>query len=100
MGDDRLGDETDQWDQMGYAISSKYRMAVLEQLVETPATPTTIASRTKLPVTHISRALRNFSERSIVELRVAKDTTKGRIYGLSDRGRRLWRRLETEGMID
>lgn len=93
-------DETDQWDQIGFVISSKYRQAVLEQLVKTPSTPSSIASRTGLHVSHISRALQTVAERSLVELLVSKDTTKGRIYGLTDRGEQLWRRIEAEGMVD
>lgn len=100
MEDEWDGDETDQWNQIGFIISSKYRMAVLEQLVEAPSTPSSIASRTGLPITHISRALRTISERSLVELLVSRDTTKGRVYGITDRGKQLWHRLEMEGMVD
>lgn len=99
MEDERNRDAVNEWDQLGYIISSKYRIAVLEQLVEGPSTPTTIASRTDFSITHISRALRSFAERSFVELLVSKDTKKGRIYGLTDRGKQLWQRLEIEGMV-
>lgn len=100
MEDEWNSDDVDDWDQIGFVISSKYRIAVFEQLAEAPSTPSSIASRTELPITHISRALQTLSERSLVELLVAKDTKKGRIYGITDRGNQLWKRLEVEEMVD
>lgn len=97
MGDD---DGADEWDQVGFVISSKYRVAVVRRLVENPSTPTAIASHADLPTTHVSRALRALTERSLVELLVPTDTRKGRVYGVTDRGERLWERIEVEGLID
>jgi DNA-binding MarR family transcriptional regulator len=100
MADELSGGDAEEWDQIGYIISSKYRLAVFEQLVEAPATPSSIASRSDLRTTHISRALRGFAERSLVELLVSSDTKKGRLYGVTDRGKQLWQRIEREGMVD
>lgn len=100
MSDERDGRTTDEWDLIGFVISSKYRIAVLDNLVQGPATPTSIASETGLPVSHISRALGVLRERSLVELLVSKDKKKGRIYGITEHGRHVWRRIETEGLVD
>lgn len=100
MADERDENATDEWDQIGFIISSKYRTAVLEELMQGPSTPSSIASRTGLPITHISRALRTLRERSLVELLVSKDKKKGRIYGVTERGKQLWERIEAEGMVD
>ncbi|SMO54035.1 winged helix-turn-helix domain-containing protein [Halorubrum cibi] len=100
MENERNEDATNDWDQIGFIISSKYRTAVLEQLVESPSTPSSIASRTGLPITHVSRALRSLRDRSLVELLVSKEKRKGRIYGVTERGQHLWKRIETEGLID
>lgn len=100
MENERNEDATDDWDQIGFIISSKYRRAVLEQLVEGPSIPSSIASRTGLPITHISRALRSLRERSLVELLVSKEKRKGRIYGITEKGKRLWDRIEAEGLVD
>lgn len=100
MSDERDENATDEWDLIGFVISSKYRIAVLDRLVQGPSTPTTIASESDLPVSHISRALGTLRERSLVELLVSKDKKKGRIYGVTERGQRVWKRIETEGLID
>lgn len=100
MEDEGAGNTTEDWDQIGFIISSKYRMAVLGQLIENPSTPSSIASGTGLPITHISRALRALRERSLVELLVSKEKRKGRIYGITEKGKRLWQRIEAEGMVD
>lgn len=91
---------TDEWDEIGFVISSKYRIAVLETLSTGPSIPSSIASETGLPITHVSRALRALRERSLVELLVSKQKKKGRIYGMTEYGQRLWKRIETEGLID
>lgn len=100
MNDEHDGNTTDEWDLIGFVISSKYRIAVLDRLVEGPSTPTTIASESDLPVSHISRALGALRERSLVELLVSKDKKKGRIYGVTERGQEVWTRIETEGLVD
>lgn len=100
MSDERDERTTDEWDLIGFVISSKYRIAVLDNLVQGPSTPSSIASETDLPVSHISRALGVLRERSLVELLVSKDKKKGRIYGITERGRHVWRRIETEGLVD
>lgn len=93
-------ENTDEWDVIGFVISSKYRVAVLETLSEGPTIPSSIASETGLPITHVSRALRALRERSLVELLVSKHKKKGRIYGMTERGQRLWKRIESEGLVD
>lgn len=100
MEDVATSDPPEEWNQIGFIISSKYRIAVFRQLVDGPATPTSIAADADLPITHISRALRTLTDRSLVELRVAKETAKGRRYGTTDRGDRLWQRIKAAGMID
>jgi DNA-binding MarR family transcriptional regulator len=92
--------DADEWDVIGFVISSKYRIAVLETLSMGPTIPSSIASETELPITHVSRALRALRDRSLVELLVSNHRKKGRIYGLTDRGRRLWQRIEAEGLVD
>lgn len=100
MPDERDAGPTDEWDLMGFVISSKYRIAVLRYLAERPATPSRIASETELPITHISRALGSLQDRSLVELLVSKEKKKGRIYGITEQGEQLWERIQAEGMVD
>lgn len=86
------------WDEVGFVVSSKYRTAVLRELSSGPATPTTIADRSGLGITHISRALGRLQDREVVELVVPEDQHKGRLYDLTDQGEELWREMETTGM--
>lgn len=100
MSDEAVAGADALWNEVGFIISSKYRVAALRQLADSPSTPTAIASRADLHITHVSRALRALAERSLVELRVSAETTKGRVYGHTDQGERLWQRIETTGLID
>ena len=86
------------WDDVGFVISSRYRVDVLERLDEGPATPTQIASDAKRPVAHVSRALQELRERSIVELLVPEDQKKGRIYGITDDAEGIWNVIEGQQM--
>lgn len=90
----------DDWNLIGYIISSQYRVSVLSRLAESPATPTRIAEDTDIPVTHVSRALGGFRERGLVELLVPEDRKKGRIYGITERGREVWTLIESKNLVE
>jgi DNA-binding MarR family transcriptional regulator len=87
------------WDEVGYIISSRYRVLVLERLIESPATPSRIASDSNSSITHVSRALQQLRERSHVELLVSEDRKKGRVYGITDEGRSVWETVNTKNMV-
>ena len=89
----------DKWDAIGFVISSRYRIAVLRRLADGPATPSQIAEDAELAIPHISRALNVLRERSLVELLVSEDRKKGRVYGITDRGQRIWERMKTENLV-
>lgn len=89
---------TDEWNEIGFVISSRYRVAVLERLDEGPATPSQIADDAELSITHISRALRGLRKRSLVELLVPEERKKGRIYGMTDHGEEIWTRIQDENI--
>ncbi len=87
-----------EWDDVSYVISSRYRIATLKRLADGPATPSRIADDTGLSVAHVSRALQELREHSLVELLVSEDRKKGRVYGITDRGTDVWETIETENM--
>jgi predicted transcriptional regulator len=91
----------DDWDMISFVIRSKYRVAVLERLVEGPATPSRIATDKDIAIAHVSRALSGLrgDDHDLVELLVSEDQKKGRVYGITDTGERVWYRLQTEGMV-
>lgn len=88
----------DQWDEIGYVLSSRYRVAVLRRLAEGPAIPSQIAGDTDLNISHISRALQGLRERSLVSLLVSEDRRKGRVYGITEKGEEVWGQIEEQDL--
>lgn len=75
------------YDDVGWVVSSQYRLAVLKNLDESPGTPTAITQDTDVPgIAHVSRALQELRDREMVDLLVSEDRKKGRIYGITDGG--------------
>lgn len=91
---------TDEWDEIGFVISSRYRVAVLRRLAEGPATPSQLASDSGLAIAHISRALRGLRERDLVELLVPEDRKKGRVYGVTERGEEVWEQIQSKNLVE
>lgn len=90
----------DVWDDIGFVISSQYRVAVLQQLAAGPATPSKMADESGLAISHISRALGKLRDRTMVELLVSEDQKKGRVYGITEHGEEVWQKIEAEKMVD
>lgn len=87
------------WNEISFVISSKYRVIALQRLEAGPATPSQIASDADVGIAHVSRALQELRERSMVDLLVSEDRKKGRVYGLTEHGREVWDTIETENLI-
>jgi DNA-binding MarR family transcriptional regulator len=87
------------WDDISFVISSRYRIATLKRLDTGPATPSQIATDEDAGIAHISRALQRLREYGLVELLVSDDRKKGRVYGLTEKGKRVWETIEAENMI-
>lgn len=88
----------DQWDEVSYVISSRYRVATLQRLAEGPATPSLIADEQELNITHVSRALQELREMDLVDLLVSEDRKKGRVYGITEHGLEVWNTIERKNM--
>jgi DNA-binding MarR family transcriptional regulator len=86
------------WAEVGFVISSTYRVKVLQELAESPAPPSKIADETGCATSHISRALTDLRERGLVDLLVPEARKKGRIYGITDRGREIWGTIEAQNL--
>ncbi|MUV86265.1 helix-turn-helix domain-containing protein [Natronomonas sp. CBA1123] len=91
---------TDDWDEIGFIISSKYRIRVLKRLVEGPATPSKISEDEDISIASVSHALKQLRERDLVELLVDEDRRKGRVYGITERGERLWTEIQNRELVD
>lgn len=85
---------TDDWDLIGFVISSEYRKTVIHELSKGPSTPSRLADHTDTPMANISHALAELRERDVVEFLVDEDRQKGRVYGLTETGSELWKDLE------
>jgi DNA-binding transcriptional ArsR family regulator len=88
-----------EWDDVSYVISSRYRIATLKRLSDSPATPSRIAEDTDLSVAHVSRALQELRDHELTELLVSENRKKGRVYGITDHGEAVWDTIEAENMI-
>lgn len=86
------------WEVIGYVVSSRYRLEVLERLAESPAPPSTIAEDTGSAVSHVSRGLQDLKKRGLVDLLVPESRKKGRIYGITDDGREVWETIEAQNL--
>jgi DNA-binding transcriptional ArsR family regulator len=89
---------TNDWDNISFVISSRYRIVALRRLAVGPATPSQIASDADVGIAHVSRALQGLRERSLVDLLVSDDRKKGRVYGLTETGREVWDTIEAENL--
>jgi DNA-binding transcriptional ArsR family regulator len=87
------------WDEVGYVISSTYRVAVLRRLADSPAPTSKIAADTDCAASHISRALNDLRDRGLVDLLVPEERKKGRIYGITDQGLEIWRTIEAQNLV-
>lgn len=86
------------WDEVGYVISSTYRVTVLNRLAESPAPTSKIAADTDCANSHVSRALNDLRDRGLVDLLVPESRKKGRIYGITDHGRKVWNTIEAQNL--
>lgn len=91
---------TEDWDEIGYVISSRYRVTVLNQLADGPATPSRIASKSQLSIAHISRALGELRDHDLVTLLVSEDRKKGRVYGITEKGANVWEQIDMKNLVD
>lgn len=89
-----VASEDKDWDEVSFVISSDYRTAVLQRLAASPTTPSSIKDDTDVDLSHVSRALSRLQERSLVELLVSEDRKKGRVYGVTERGSKVFEKIE------
>jgi predicted transcriptional regulator len=84
------------WDTVSYVIRSDYRRRVLETLYAGKDTPSNIASKTDIYLSHVSTALKQLREKELVERLV--DSPKGRIYSLTEKGENVAETIEGEDL--
>src|SRR5439155_2690537 len=77
------------WSDFSFVVSSGYREKVLSSLAPKPKVPRQLADETDLRVVHVSRALRELSDRGLVECLTPEVKARGRLYGLTPDGAAL-----------
>lgn len=87
------------WDEVGYVISSKYRVEIMKRLAEGPKTPSAMAKpNSDIEIAHVSRALSNLKDRDLVDLLVDESRQKGRLHGLTKEGEEVWEEVKKQGV--
>lgn len=84
------------WELVSFVIRGKYRRAILENLKENTNTPTKIATEKDFHLSHVSRGLRELSEKDLVEPLVKAN--KGKIYRLTEKGGKILEKIEEENL--
>lgn len=91
---------SENWNEVSFVISSRYRVVAMRRLETGPATPSQIAADEDVGIAHVSRALQGLQERGLVDLLVSDDRKKGRVYGLTEDGSQIWDTIESENMAE
>lgn len=87
-----------EWDEVSFVISSRYRILTMQHLAAGPATPSQIAGEESVGIAHISRALQELRGREMADLLVSEARKKGRVYGITEKGREAWETIEAENL--
>ena len=80
------------WELVSFAKAG-VRKRCLSSLERGPSTPSGIAEKTQVHLSHVSRSLKELSDKGLVECLTPK-STKNRIYRITDKGRRVLKALE------
>lgn len=83
------------WDAVGYCLASVYRQRVLRALNDDPAMPSELREELDIDMAAVSEQIGNLRERGLVQLLVPEETRKGRIYGLTEKGRQVHEEVES-----
>ena len=80
------------WKLLSFVLRSKQRQQILAVLKQ-PRTPTQIASKTKLATSHVSRALKEFMGKGLVECMTPNERA-GKIYRRTKKGNEIAKAME------
>src|SRR5712691_2439809 len=84
--DERMEPRSQVWSDFSFVVSSGYREKVLVSLAPKPKLPMQLAEETNLRIVHVSRALRELSDRGLVACLTPDVKARGRLYGLTEIG--------------
>lgn len=72
------------WDTYSKLISSKYRLDIFELLSKNALSPKQISSKTKIPISHVSRTLKELKQLKLIKRLTSEKIKKGKIFVISD----------------
>lgn len=73
------------WTLKGYILASRYRVAIMRALSKEPKTPKQLEKELNIKFSHISRALKELSDKGVVEC-LTPALHKQKYYGLTSLG--------------
>ncbi|MHA1765029.1 MAG: winged helix DNA-binding protein [Promethearchaeota archaeon] len=76
------------WDDVGFVLASNYRKKVIKALKKFPKTPKLISEITNIRIVHVSRTIKELTERGLVEC-LTPNRVKGKLFQLTEKGRDL-----------
>ena len=82
------------WEDVGYVMASKYREKIIKKLSKKNYMPSSLAKETNFRLSHISRALKELKKKNLIVC-LNKESKKGKIYSLTDSGKRILELIET-----
>lgn len=85
------------WMDYSFLMRSRQRKTVIA-VIDRPMTVTEIKRKTRLSLSETSRVLRHFKAEGLAECLNPKDVL-GRIYQLTERGKRIKEKLKKENLI-
>lgn len=76
------------WEKISYIAASQPRFRVFLELIKNESTPTQLSDRLGIPVSHVSKALRELTDQRVVEC-LTPDRRKMKFYGATEEGESL-----------
>lgn len=80
------------WELISFA-QGRTRKYCLETLASGPKTPSSLVKISGKHLSHISRALRELTEKGLIEC-LTPDLPKSRIYGITNKGKEVLKKLK------
>jgi ArsR family transcriptional regulator, cadmium/lead-responsive transcriptional repressor len=73
------------WDRVSFVVRSRHREAVLRQLRGGPQTPSNLARRLNISISHTSQLLSSLRQKGLVVC-LTPSAVRGRLFSLSKKG--------------
>jgi len=70
---------------LSFVLASSYRTEILKSLLKNIGTPSTISKDIDKSITHVSRNLKELTEKNLVEC-LTPEHRKGKIYQITEKG--------------